>query len=453
MGNARTDIMTARDRALSPISQGLAGVRTATQGGVNALTGSMDTVRGIAEGAKSDFASGMRGGLAGLTGATGLAQEYLAQGGQALTDMEARGMAQLDEIISQGADPLTGFVDPGRKAQALSAAYSGAMGPEAQAAAFKAFQESPDVAYQREEAERAIARNASAIGGLGGGNVRLELMRRATGEAQKSINDRIAQLNTIAGQGIQAATSAGALRGQQAQLATGLTSEAGRGLAGLKESSAGLEQALGQAGLQTEASIAEAGLGVDREIAQAELQSGVNVANLLQSGAMAEADLQSIASNIEQNTGINLADLSQQTGMSIADIVGTIAGGQAQLRTQAGRDLANAISTTTANLANLQADQGAGLSDITGQTGTQIANLLLNEGLTDSQTLQNMSTILANIATGGSAATANIASSIGQIQAEGIMGRNKAIQSGLESIFEGVEDSGILDKIFKRDQK
>ena len=60
----------------------------------------------------------------------------------------------------------------------LEAAFSGALGPEAQAAAFANFRESAGQKYFRERQEQALLRNAAAIGGIGGGRVRTALQER-----------------------------------------------------------------------------------------------------------------------------------------------------------------------------------------------------------------------------------------------------------------------------------
>jgi len=87
---------------------------------------------------------------------------------------------------------------------------------EQQQQAFAAFNESPGQRFIRDRAQRNLTRNASAIGGLGGGNVRSALVEQGAGFAQQDFNNQFGRLGQIAGQGQAATTNLGQFGAQSA---------------------------------------------------------------------------------------------------------------------------------------------------------------------------------------------------------------------------------------------
>jgi len=85
---------------------------------------------------------------------------------------------------------------------------------EQQQAAFDALNESPGQQFLRDRAQKNLLRNSSAIGGLGGGNVRSALVEQGVGFAQQDLQNQFGRLGQLAGQGQNAATSIGQF-GQQ----------------------------------------------------------------------------------------------------------------------------------------------------------------------------------------------------------------------------------------------
>ncbi len=83
----------------------------------------------------------------------------------------------------------------------------GLRGAEAEAGAISNFQESPGQKFLRERAERTLLRNQSAIGGLGGGNVRTALQEQAIGIASTQLGERKNRLAGVAGAGTGATTA------------------------------------------------------------------------------------------------------------------------------------------------------------------------------------------------------------------------------------------------------
>lgn len=109
--------------------------------------------------------------------------------------------------ITQG--NLQPFQEAGTAAVASQQDLLGLNGPEAQAAAFAAMQDSPGQQFLRDRAQKNLLRNSSAIGGLGGGNVRSALVQQGVGFAQQDLQNQFGRLGQLAGQGQSAATSIG----------------------------------------------------------------------------------------------------------------------------------------------------------------------------------------------------------------------------------------------------
>ena len=129
------------------------------------------------------------------------AQEKAAEKAEALTreqmDIEQERLGRYEQ-----------FGGPAREQQA---AMVGILGPEAQQAAAGAFAASPGQQFLRDQQERALVRNAAAIGGLGGGNVRSALQQQAFQRAQTDWQNQFGRLGALSGAGQTVA-------GQQAQL-------------------------------------------------------------------------------------------------------------------------------------------------------------------------------------------------------------------------------------------
>jgi len=96
-------------------------------------------------------------------------------------------------------------------------AFLGLRGPEAQQQAYAGFLESPGQRFLRERGEQALLRQASAIGGFGGGNIRQALQEQGIGVAaqqQSELQDRLAGLT---GLGFQATSGLGRERSRKAE--------------------------------------------------------------------------------------------------------------------------------------------------------------------------------------------------------------------------------------------
>lgn len=244
-------------------------------------------------------------GLAATTGTLDRAITGVQRGGE-----QAR--ADLLGGVQSAEQRLAPYAQTGQQAFNVQAALSGAMGPEAQAQAYADFQASPGQQWLQEQGERAITRNAAAIGGLGGGNVRQELQRQAMGMAAQDFGN---YYNRLSGLGQTGMNTAGALGQSDIQ--------AGRDLSGVATGTAG------------------------------------SVANLLggQAGYQMQAG-RDIASNAAQTTQA-LANLQAQQGQQMSNLYGGTTGSIADLYSQTGSQMA-ALPLTAANYLGNLAMTGAG---------------------------------------------------------------------------------------------
>ena len=107
-------------------------------------------------------------------------------------------------------------IEAGDRALGQQEAILGLSGQEAQQQAFAAFNESPGQKFMRDRAQKNLLRNSSAIGGLGGGNVRSALVEQGVGFAQQDFQNQFGRLGQIAGQDQNAATNVGQFGAQAA---------------------------------------------------------------------------------------------------------------------------------------------------------------------------------------------------------------------------------------------
>lgn len=126
--------------------------------------------------AAGDAADDLQGGIQQGLGATKAAI------GTARGDIEATGTAGLEDLIAGFQGAISQLETPGQ-AEQRAIGLSGAGGHDQQQAAIDAFIQSPGQQYLRDEQEQSLLRNASSIGGLGGGRVRSALQEQAFGRA------------------------------------------------------------------------------------------------------------------------------------------------------------------------------------------------------------------------------------------------------------------------------
>lgn len=139
-------------------------------------------------------------------------------------------------------EDFAGFRERGEAAGIRLNEFLGLEGQEAEQAAIAGFEESPGQVFLRQRQERALTRNAAALGGLGGGNVRTALQEQAFGIASQQLGERKNRLAQVAGFGFNA-TQAGAtigagISGQTSQILTGFEQRRAAQSAGDRQSAA-----------------------------------------------------------------------------------------------------------------------------------------------------------------------------------------------------------------------
>lgn len=261
-----------------------------------------------------------------ITGQSGLAPgvDVLRRGALLGTGILEQTGGQVGGIFGQGQQGLQSFVQPGQQANQLQAAQSGALGPEAQAQAFAQFQESPGQQFLREQIIRGVEGGASATGGLGGGNVKQELIRQIAGVTQQDFNQQFGRLGDVATRGLSGATTLGGLAGQQAGIQAGIGQQA-----------------------------ADTSFQASRDAAQAQFQAGRDIAGGI------------------SGTTSSLANLINQQGAGVTDILGagaTNINNLIQLAQQGDANAAEQLATVLANLGTQSASTFAGVPPSQGVT-------------------------------------------------------------------------------------
>ena len=312
--------------AINPLTGQLVPVQTGATFGamqtIDPLTGAPPTGLLGAEqilGGTSDAA------LAALRQARNQSVQDLQFAGQQGVGELRQGRDVGTQFLGQAIGGFDPFAQQGTGAGNIQAALSGALGVQAQQAALANLQ--PVNAFLQEQGDRAVTRNASALGGLGGGNVLKELTRFGQGLAGQSAQQQFANLGTVAERGFGALTQQAGLRGQQAGIAT----QAGRDIS----------STLGRTA---------------QDIAGTRAGAAANLANVF------------------GGTGQQLATGRTRVGEQIAGAIGGTTSALANLAAQQGAGLSDITGGGASNLANI-------LSGIAAQTGAsqeQLAALLAN---------------------------------------------------------------------------
>jgi hypothetical protein len=390
IGEARTGLVGSSQQALEQLQTNLGGSATALG------QSSQEALR--------QLQAGLGAGATGLTQATasGL-QELRGALGQGRQDISA-GFGRAE----QGFQP---YMQGGQAAQAQLEALSGVRGQDA---FNQAYQESPYMAFLREQGMRANLAGAAATGGLGGGNVQKELARFGQGLASQGLQQQIQNLQGLTGQGLQAASGAGQYAsggaGQLANLsqlqgtqALGAMQNVGQGLAGLGQvagtQGANIAQTMGQ-GL--------AGLG--------------QVAGTQGAGIM-------------QNVGNQLANLGLAGGQTAAQMGYGTGQNLADIRTRAGELMAGEISNVSRDVSGLASALGGDISGVYGAQSKNLADLLVQSGMAQADATRISAQLLANIATGASGQVAGLGTSVGSpTQTQGIIDGVGKAASGVGSL-------------------
>lgn len=121
----------------------------------------------------------------------------------------AQGQASLQGVYERIAQLMQPYVGAGVTALDAQQALIGVKGPEAQKAAIAALESSPEFSSMIKQGEEAILANASATGGLRGGNVQAALGQFRPAMLSRLINEQIGRLSGLSQQGQNAAAGVG----------------------------------------------------------------------------------------------------------------------------------------------------------------------------------------------------------------------------------------------------
>ena len=127
---------------------------------------------------------------------------------------------------------LAPYMQAGQGALGAQQALLGLGGPEAQQAAIAQIEASPQFQAMVEQGETAILQNASATGGLRGGNTQAALAQFRPQMLSQLIQQQMAQLGGMAGMGAQSALGAAGYGQQGAQGVMGQLGAMGQAQAG-----------------------------------------------------------------------------------------------------------------------------------------------------------------------------------------------------------------------------
>ena len=275
-------------------------------------------------GAENAQAQGLSGALTGIQRGTNTASNLIGLGA---TDASS--------VIGKQYFQNQGMFDPyrvgGESALQKQLALSGSLGKEAFDAAYQA---SPQMQFLQDRGERAVARNAAAIGGLGGGNVQKELAKYSQGLASQDLQNQIGNLQAITGTGLDASQQAATLGTRGAESMADIYGQ----------------RAIRQADL--------ASRGAERG-ADYLFQTGQNVGRDRMTAG------RDIASNIASQMS-NLANFQNAQGAGISQMTGQQGDALQAILAQAGANTANQVSNAAANRMNMAQSMGANSAALIG---------------------------------------------------------------------------------------
>ena len=114
-------------------------------------------------------------------------------------------------MFDQNQANMNPYMQAGERALGGQEALSGALGPEAQAAAIAGIQAGPGFQSALQQGETSILQNASATGGVRGGNTQGAMAQFSPGLLNQAVNQQYGMLGGLAGAGQNAAAGLGAM--------------------------------------------------------------------------------------------------------------------------------------------------------------------------------------------------------------------------------------------------
>ena len=340
----------------------------------------LDELIGAYQQSRSDITQGTTQGLGALGAGLGQARTDITGGTTDALNALQTGATQARGDITGAFGRAEAMFDPyaqaGTTALQQQLALSGALGQDA---FNQAYQESPQMAFLREQGMRANLAGAAATGGLGGGNVQKELQRFGQGLASQGLQQQIENLNALSGQGFNAATNASNVATTGGTNLANIASQLGANQSNLYQNQgsnlANIAQLQGTAGLD------------------AYLNQGSNLARLAEGYGANQL-------NTRANLGNQLAGYNLSTGLPAASTISNLGINLASGRTQAGRDLANQAGSVAQLLGGIQQGQATNLANLTQGQMNYINSLTNNAATAEAMAQQGYSGNQANMLTG-----------------------------------------------------
>ena len=330
--------------------------------------------------ARGDITAGTTQGLEALGAGFGQARQDITQGTAQGLEALGAGFGQARTDITDSFGRAEGMFDPYRQAGTTALqqqmALSGALGQDA---FNQAYQESPQMAFLREQGMRANLSGAAATGGLGGGNIQKELQRFGQGLASQGLQQQIANLGALSGQGLAAT-------GSTANIVTG----AGSNLANL---ASGEGQARLGALTNQGANLGNLATTEGSARLQTATNQGANLANI--ATGLGSQQLQT-----QTNLGNQLSGYGLSTGLPAAQTINNLGINLAQGRTNEGLQQAQDERSLANALAGIYQTQGTNLTGMIDSQRTMLMDLVNSGALTEAQAQQAYSTSIANLQSG-----------------------------------------------------
>lgn len=159
------------------------------------------------------------------------ASKASAKAAQAQTEAAQAGIAATQEQFDEVVKLMAPYREAGYKSINAQLAMTGLMGPQAQAEEVNAILQGPQYGTMVAQGENAIRQNASATGGLRGGNIQAALAKFRPELLNSLIQQQFTNLNAISGTGQAAASNQAQASQQTGQTIAGLYSNMGAGQA------------------------------------------------------------------------------------------------------------------------------------------------------------------------------------------------------------------------------
>lgn len=169
--------------------------------------------------------------VGGITGASAQA-DAASNAAQLQADAAARGEAGVNNRFAEYQKLISPFVQAGTGALTQQGNLIGLNGGGAQTDAIAALRNSPEFAALSQQGQEAILANASATGGLRGGNVQGALAQFQPALLSQLISQQYSRLGGLAGMGANAAAGVGSAGMSAAELSAQLMGQGAAATAG-----------------------------------------------------------------------------------------------------------------------------------------------------------------------------------------------------------------------------